>query len=94
MERTKSTKSGNSSWSPPVVHPSRDSSFTCPRCQGLFARIFLMDLYDGSGENGSWALRCFQCGEIRDPLILKHRTLRPQPVNSGRPRIQSPVSLS
>jgi len=67
---------------PPGSHPVfphyLDSPFTCHRCQGLFVRVFCMDMYDSSCENGFWALRCLQCGELLDPLILQNRISNPQ----------------
>ena len=78
---------------PTFSHP-QDASFICPRCQGLFVQEFCMDIHDGTGENGFWALRCLQCGELLDPLILQHRTSEPQPVLEGRSRQKSPLALS
>ena len=77
----------------PFQH-SPDSTLTCRRCQGLLIREFCMDIHDGTGENGFWGLRCLQCGEILDPLILKHRISKTQTVLTGRSRQRSPVALS
>ena len=33
----------------------------------------LFDLFDQTGQMWYWALRCVQCGDIVDSLILKHR---------------------
>ena len=71
-----------------------NSPFTCHRCQGLFVRVFCMDIYDSTGENGFWALRCLQCGELLDPLILQNRISNPQSVLKGRSRQQSPKALT
>lgn len=67
---------------------------TCLRCDGLLVKEFCMDIHDGTGENGFWALRCLQCGEILDPLILQHRLTPSPPVLSGRSRQRAPVALS
>lgn len=83
-----------SSCSYPAISLSHEAPLKCQRCQGLLVREFCMDIHDGTGENGFDALRCLQCGELLDPLILQHRTLRPQPVLSGRSRQQSPVALT
>jgi transcription elongation factor Elf1 len=82
--------------SSPASHTSHsfDSSFTCLRCKGLLVREFCMDINDGTGENGFWALRCLQCGELLDPLILEHRVSKSHPVLTGRSRQRSPVALS
>lgn len=45
----------------------------CHRCDGLMSKEFCFDLQDETGNNGFWALRCMQCGEILDPLILQNR---------------------
>jgi hypothetical protein len=94
MNSTQTNKAKTLSSSHSVSALSLDSAFTCPRCQGLFVRVFCMDMYDGTGENGFWALRCLQCGELLDPLILQHRISAPQPVQRGRPRQHSPMVLS
>jgi len=78
----------------PAISYSLDSPSTCQRCQGLLVREYCSDILDGTGENGFWAIRCLQCGELLDPLILHHRTSRSQPVISGRSRQQLPVALS
>jgi hypothetical protein len=81
----------------PCYHPAvphhPDSPFTCHRCQGLLVRAFCIDLYDSSGENGFWALRCLQCGELLDPQILHNRTANPRSVLTGRSRQQFPLTL-
>lgn len=83
---------------PPCSNPgildSLDSPLNCQRCQGLLVREFCMDIHDGTGENGFWAARCLQCGELLDPLILHHRTSRPEAALAGRSRQQLPVALS
>jgi transcription elongation factor Elf1 len=94
MSSTQTKKYKTHLGSQPVSPTILDSAFTCPRCQGLFVRVFCMDMYDGTGENGFWALRCLQCGELLDPLILQHRISKPQLVQTKRPRQQSPMALS
>jgi hypothetical protein len=58
--------------------------FTCYRCQGLFVETFCLDTLNGTGEIGFWGLRCVQCGELVDPLIVKHRHTTPQLVGHTR----------
>ena len=87
---------------PPALHaatsspPSRDSSFVqeCPRCEGLLAYEYCFDLLDGTGEKGFWGLRCFQCGEIIDPLILHNRESELPSIKRGGPRIKSVMATS
>lgn len=57
----------------------------CPRCLGLMTKAFFADLEDDTGQFGFWALRCMQCGEIIDPIILRNRVSRT--VYKGRARI-------
>jgi hypothetical protein len=77
----------------PAFPHRADSPFTCHRCQGLFVRTFCLDMYDGTEENGFWALRCLQCGELFDPVILRNRTANPQSILTGHSRQQFPLSL-
>ena len=37
---------------------------------------FCMDLLNSAGELKFAALRCVQCGEVVDPIILQNRRLR------------------
>ncbi len=53
---------------------SQVSSQRCFRCGGLLVRESLFDLFDHAGQMWYWALRCVQCGNVVDSLILKHRT--------------------
>lgn len=94
MRSTQTKQHKASPSSPPVFPPPFDLSIICPRCQGLFDRVFCMDIYDATGENGFWALRCLQCGELLDPLIFLHRISKPRLVQPKRPRQQSPLALS
>ena len=94
MKPTKTMKDSNFSHSRKSDNNTFDSTMTCQRCHGLLVRDFCSDIRDGTGENGFWAFRCLQCGELLDPLILEHRNSEPQPVLSGRSRKQIPVALS
>ena len=46
---------------------------TCPRCGGLMVSQFCIDLFNGTGEFEIETLRCVQCGDIVDPVILHNR---------------------
>lgn len=59
----------------------------CPRCRGLMTKAFLADLEDDTGQFGFWALRCMQCGEIIDPVILRNRVTERRRVYKGRARL-------
>lgn len=93
MRNTKRNINNTPSDSHPAFPHHPVSSLTCHRCQGLFVRAFCQDMYDSTGENGFWALRCLQCGEVLDPLILHNRTANPRLVLTGGSRQQFPLAL-
>ena len=45
---------------------------TCTRCQGTMVIDYFLDMEE-SGEVWMPGWRCLMCGEVIDPLILKHR---------------------
>jgi len=53
---------------------------TCPRCHGLMLRDEFLDLEDEAGQYRFVAWRCLLCGEVLDPLIVKHRRSPPEPM--------------
>ena len=59
----------------------------CPRCQGLMVGEKYSDLQDDTGQNSFVAWRCLICGEVLDPVILKHRSAQPEPM-IGRARLR------
>lgn len=61
---TASSTSASSKWS---------ISATCMRCGGLMVGHLCVDLLNTSHELEFAALRCIQCGDIVDPVILYHR---------------------
>ena len=69
-------------------HQVDHTSHPCTRCGGLFIRESLFDLYDETGQMRRWALRCVQCGDVVDSLILKNRTCSelPNPMQQHRRR--------
>ncbi len=44
----------------------------CTRCQGTMVIDYFLDMEE-SGEVWMPGWRCLMCGEVIDPLILKHR---------------------
>ena len=68
----------------------RDAVPHCHRCQGLLAREFCFDLLDGTGENGFWGLKCLQCGEVVDPVILRNRFAKTPVLFKSSSRRQGP----
>ncbi|CUQ66109.1 hypothetical protein [Candidatus Nitrospira inopinata] len=56
-------------------HPANASHQTCARCGGLLVSHVCMDLLNSDRELEFAALRCIQCGDIVDPVILRNRRL-------------------
>ena len=57
--------------STPASAPHLDD--LCARCGGLMVLERYMDLQDDTGQIGMTALRCTNCGEVIDPVILQNR---------------------
>ena len=55
---------------------------TCTRCGGLMVTDFYMDLLFCVGETQFAAQRCVQCGEVVDPVILRNRGTKQEPVTA------------
>ncbi len=64
----------------------------CRRCQGLMQKHTLIDLEDELGIIMIEVLRCLNCGEVIDPMILKNRATRPKPL-IGKARF-TPITAS
>jgi len=60
-----------------LVRSTGSSAFhrgaACVRCGGLMIREFCMDLLNSTGELEIQTLRCVQCGDVVDPVILRNR---------------------
>jgi hypothetical protein len=54
----------------------------CARCGGLMVTDFCMDLLFCIGETEFAAQRCVQCGEIVDPVIIRNRGTKQEPVTA------------
>lgn len=69
----------------------------CGRCGGIFVVENCLDVRDDTGQMRFEAMRCVQCGDVLDPLIMKNR-LRPiaKPIKTTSrrnwPRFQSLTS--
>ena len=53
---------------------------TCLRCGGLMVNEISTDLMNSSSEMKCTTRRCVQCGDILDPVILRHRHIRQAPM--------------
>lgn len=49
----------------------------CGRCNGLLVVDDCLDILGDAGEIDCRVLRCVQCGDITDPVILRNRTQPP-----------------
>ena len=65
----------------------------CPRCHGLMHNQTYIDPQGESGIISITALRCLNCGEVVDPVILRNRSASPAPIN-GRARIMYRTALA
>jgi hypothetical protein len=53
---------------------------TCVRCGGLMVNEISMDLMNSTSELECATKRCVQCGDILDPVILRNRRIRQEPM--------------
>lgn len=49
--------------------------FACTRCRGLMVVDHCFDVLSDAGEIDCRVLRCVQCGDVVDPVILRNRTI-------------------
>ena len=56
----------------------------CLRCGGLMVNEVSLDRLNGSGELECATKRCVQCGDILDPVILRNRRIRQEPMTVQR----------
>lgn len=47
---------------------------SCRRCRGYMEHEMCIDLESDSGRSTCWVLRCIQCGDIVDEVILQNRS--------------------
>jgi ribosomal protein S27AE len=74
-EKTKIEQLGNQ-MSSSAVH----NEWKCTRCGGLMVNDSYLDLLNNVGESKFSAKRCVQCGEVVDPVILRNRGTRQEPI--------------
>ncbi len=58
---------------------------TCPRCDGLVVREYLLDPREGS-LTGFHASRCLNCGAIQDDVICMNQRVPPSLKRPRSPR--------
>ena len=75
---------GETSMMTRMVSTEASDAGLCPRCRGLMVQERFEDLPGDFGGRHFQGVRCVNCGEILDPLILEHRNQRPKPRNNRR----------
>ena len=53
---------------------------SCLRCGGFMVNEVSMDLWNSTSELECATKRCVQCGDILDPVILRNRQIRQEPM--------------
>ena len=53
---------------------TKEANMKCTRCHGLMVEDHLLDVKESLGPMWIKTWRCVACGNIVDPLILKHRS--------------------
>lgn len=56
----------------------------CGRCGGLLVDERCMDIGESMGGYWFWAMRCIQCGDIVDEVILRNRSAQMEPAQVVR----------
>lgn len=56
----------------------------CGRCGGLLVGERCMDIGESLGGYWFWAMRCIQCGDIVDEVILRNRSAQMEPAQIVR----------
>ena len=74
-EKAKAAQIGGHTVSSEVQHES-----TCTRCGGLMVQDYCLDVLGNIGESEFAAKRCVQCGEVVDPVIMRNRGTRQEPM--------------
>ena len=82
-EETKNEQLANLTFSPAQYE------WTCTRCGGLMVQDFCLDVLDNIGESEFAAKRCVQCGEVVDPVILRNRGARQEPMKAHPAKLHS-----
>ena len=72
-----------------TVSPAAQNESMCTRCGGLMVQDFCLDVLGNIGESEFAAKRCVQCGEVVDPVILRNRGTRHEPMTLPSARVLS-----
>ncbi len=55
----------------------------CCRCQGLMVEDNLLDMEDTYGHLWIRGWRCLCCGDVIDPVIIRHRVMQQNALEQG-----------
>ena len=88
-EKTRTEEIGSHTVSSAVQHKS-----ICSRCGGLMVNDFCLDVLGSIGESEFAAKRCVQCGEVVDPVILRNRGTRQEPMTAELSGRMSPANCA
>lgn len=83
MDTALAMKTGADTGCGQTSSPALRYGTTCARCGGLMVSQFCIDLLNSAGELEIETLRCVQCGDVVDPVIL-HNRLRQQEAMSAK----------
>ncbi len=56
---------------------------SCCRCQGLMVEDNLLDMQDTFGQLWIQGWRCLCCGDVIDPVIIRHRVIQRNALEHG-----------
>ena len=89
METTTATSTGKQTFFRHACSPTFRYGTTCVRCGGLMVGEFCMDLLNSSGELEVETLRCVQCGDVVDPVILQNRRRQQEAMTGKAARVSA-----
>jgi len=83
-EETRAEQIGRHAVSSAITYES-----TCDRCGGFMVNDSYLDLLNTDGESNFAAKRCVLCGEVVDPVILRNRGARQEPMKVHPAKLHS-----
>ncbi len=83
MARAFTGKTKNDQLENHTVSPAAQHESTCTRCGGFMVNDSYLNLLNNVGESKFPAKRCVQCGEVVDPVVLRNRGTRREPMTAS-----------
>jgi len=74
---------------PATIIRDEEGAMKCTRCEGLMVVDNLIDIQESCVPMWMRGMRCVSCGNIVDPLILRHRMIQ----KSGAMKLLKPGVL-